>query len=511
MAQGESRVALIARSLTALVVVAGALAFSHAPGAGAALYGPVADSYVDSNRPTSNYGTKSYMLVDASPTRVGYVKFQVSGHVPGTQVLLQLTAQSTNSTGFRVHAVADNSWTETGIKYSNAPPVGDFIGASGRTEVGRSYRIDVTSAVTGDGPISFAITSPSSTSAKYGTRESATPPLLLDPPEPPSPFTVSYDGVSYKAQSASTTYTGTLKSVVESAAFELSEGGGGSITFTAGTFDLGADFWKFENIHDVQFIGQGVDSTIITNNTSATTDTEPFNTSNLKRIVVRDMTVNAAGAYRSTSDALDFDRGDDIVVERVKITGSRGRGIVFDGKELAGTGTSDRNVVRDCVITNTPGDGIEMLASSDNLIENCVITNVGGHAIQATKASSTAQQPNKASNNNVIRNNVIDEAGHDGINVNGSSNNQLTGNTITNSANNTPDRSGIGINTSDGRPCNGNVVQSNVAFDNQTPKTQKYGLKIGTSLCVGTIVSGNDFAGNLTAPIYDAGTGTIYN
>jgi len=54
-------------------------------------------------------------------------------------------------------------------------------------------------------------------------------------------------------------------------------------------------------------------------------------------------------------------------------------------------------------------------------------------------------------------------------------------------------------------------VSNNTATDTQGTKTQKYGLNIASSLCNRTVVGpGNDFAGNLTAPIHDVGTGTIY-
>ena len=91
------------------------------------------------------------------------------------------------------------------------------------------------------------------------------------------------------------------------------------------------------------------------------------------------------GTDRSTSDALDFDGGDEIVVERVKVTGSRGRGIIFDGKDAGQT--ADNNVVRDCVVTNVPGDGIQLLGSNNNLIENCTITNVGSMGIRVNRAT----------------------------------------------------------------------------------------------------------------------------
>ena len=211
------------------------------------------------------------------------------------------------------------------------------------------------------------------------------------------------------------------------------------------------------------------------------------------------MTVSAGGAIRTTSDALDFDSGDNNLVERVKVTNSRGHGIVFDGKNAGFT--AEHNVVRNCVITGPmPLDGVQFLGSSNNTIEGCTISGVVRHGIYADKASSTAAQPNKPSNNNVIRNNIVQSVGNNGIRIHGSNGNQITGNTVTNSAGNE-----IGIATTSPNECDDNVVQSNTLTNNT-----RYGLEISSSTCDRTVVGGNTFSGNGLGAIRDVGTGTIY-
>lgn len=302
---------------------------------------------------------------------------------------------------------------------------------------------------------------------------------------------------------------GSLKSVVETAAYTMSASGGGEIRFTAGDFDLGSDFFVLDSITGVRFIGQGIDVTTIRNVNSGALDTEPFDVTVAFGLVLRDFTVSAGGAPRSTSDALDFDNGNNIVVERVKVSSSRARGIVFDGKNPMYPQAADGNTVRDCVVTNVPTDGIELLASQRNLIEGCQITNVGGHGIQLTKSSTTASQPNKKSSDNIVRNNTIDNSGQDGININSSDRNQIANNTITNSSNVSSNRDGVRISSSDSQTCDDNLIIGNNATDNQVTKTQNYGLNISSSPCNRTVVQGNNFAGNKTAPIHDVGTGTI--
>jgi parallel beta-helix repeat protein len=304
------------------------------------------------------------------------------------------------------------------------------------------------------------------------------------------------------------TYSGTAKFVVESAVSNLKTLGGGTVTFEAGIFDLGTEFFKLRQISNIVFEGQGIDVTTIRNSTSVSADTEPFNFSGAYFVTIRDLTVSAGGATRTTSDAIDFDQGNDSLVERVKVVASRGKGIIFDGK---GTGwTANRNVVRDCVINGVPNDGVQFLAASNNRVEGCTITNTGGDGVEATKSSTSAPQPNKKSNDNVITGNVIDNSGENGVKINSSDRNLVSGNTITNSSDDVSSRDGIRVGAADSISCNDSVVELNTATDNQAVKTQKYGLNISSSLCNRTVVGTNDFTGNRVGAINDVGTGTKY-
>lgn len=327
-------------------------------------------------------------------------------------------------------------------------------------------------------------------------------------------FTVYRDGATatYHADSLTTssTYTGTLKFVVQSAVAELSTVDGGKISFQAGDFDLGSTWFELFFVTNITFEGQGIDVTVLRNNSSASTDTEPFDCTGCDRLTIKDMTISAGGPFRSTSDALDFDGGDNILIERVKVTSARGRGIAFDGKGGSGLNTADHNVVRDCIITGVPSHGIELLASTFNLIEGCTITDVAGSGIVVNKASAVATQPNKQSNDNVIRGNHVENSGNDGIRINSSSRNIIRSNTVLNSSDDTSGRDGIRIFSSDGIVCNDNLVELNTATDNQVPKTQRYGFRISNSTCNRTVVGTNDFTGNLTGSVFNAGTNTVF-
>lgn len=322
-------------------------------------------------------------------------------------------------------------------------------------------------------------------------------------------YVVTANGSGYKAspkRGGGRTYQGSLKSVLQRAASFLESKGGGKIKFTAGTFDFGSEYFQGVKVRGITFAGAGMSKTMIRNSSSADEDTEPFNFTGAFRVQVKNLAVSAGGPDRTTSDALDFDKGSRIKVIRVKVVNSRSRGIVFDGKDAGARAT--RNRVSGCIVKGVASHGIELLATSKTTVENCTITNVGRDGIAVTKASPTAAQSNKKSTGNLIRNNRIDQAGEHGILVLSSDNNRISDNHITNSGNKAASKDGIRIDSTDGVSCDDNVVTDNQATDTQKPKTQNYGLNIANKQCHRTQVSGNQFAGNLSGAMQDKGTGT---
>jgi parallel beta-helix repeat protein len=324
----------------------------------------------------------------------------------------------------------------------------------------------------------------------------------------PTHFVVRQEGANYVAQSQTKTYTGGLKTVVETAVADLKAAAGGTLTFQAGVFDLGTTYFRLENMTDITIEGQGMDVTFIQNNTSEAHDTEPFNTQGATRVIIRDLNVSAGGPPRTTSDAIDMDKGNNVLIQRVKITYSRGKGIIFDGKDAGWS--SQGNTVLDCNISGTNNDGIQFLASNNNRVEGCFIHDTVKDGIEATKSQSNAPQPHKKSNDNVIIGNIIDNAGQNGIRIHSSDRNQITGNQITNSSDDTANQDGIRIICDESITGDDNRVEGNTATDNQATKTQAYGLNIANSICNRTFVGTNHFAGNKTGTIRDVGTNTQY-
>lgn len=144
---------------------------------------PVADAYVISTSPTTNYGTGASLRVDGSPMTVSYLRFVVTG-LNGAALqsaLLRIYANSANTKGFSVQAVSDNSWVENRINYSNAPAAGSTINSSKAFGAGVWVDIDLSSYIKAEGAYSLALTTVSTTNTNLASRESGAnaPQLVL--------------------------------------------------------------------------------------------------------------------------------------------------------------------------------------------------------------------------------------------------------------------------------------------------------------------------------------------
>jgi hypothetical protein len=148
------------------------------PPAGTTLtFSPTADAHTLKSNTRKNYGTATTLLVDGSPAARTYFRFSVSGLTGKTVVSakLRLYAVDPSDAGGRLHRVTSTSWTESGIKWSNQPSyTSAIIGTIGAVTAGSWYEVDVKSAVTANGTISFALESTSSNGADYTSREGTT-------------------------------------------------------------------------------------------------------------------------------------------------------------------------------------------------------------------------------------------------------------------------------------------------------------------------------------------------
>ena len=133
----------------------------------------IADSYVESTKPSTNYGSATQIRVDGSPDVHSYLRFNIQG-LSGTvtSATLRVYANSAVSAGYEARSVSNNTWTESGITYSNAPPVGSVLGSSGNVNSNTWTSVNVTSYITGNGAYNLGLTTSSDTALSLASRES---------------------------------------------------------------------------------------------------------------------------------------------------------------------------------------------------------------------------------------------------------------------------------------------------------------------------------------------------
>jgi chitodextrinase len=145
---------------------------------------PTDDAHVQQDLPAQNFGSPASLQVDNSPVKHVYLKFTVGG--VGTKTVknakLRLYCVDPSGVGGDFRRVADSTWTQATLNWSNAPS-GDAatIASLASVQANTWYEVDLSSLVTGDGTYSVEITSTSSNGADYTSREGGTnaPQLVL--------------------------------------------------------------------------------------------------------------------------------------------------------------------------------------------------------------------------------------------------------------------------------------------------------------------------------------------
>jgi hypothetical protein len=137
---------------------------------------PTADTYVQSDKATSNFGSATIISTDNSPIKHMLLKFAVSG--VGTRsiasVKLRLYCIDPSSFGGNFQRVADTSWSESGVTWNTAPVADSAsLGSIGKVVASTWYELDVTPLLSGDGTVSLRVSSTSTDGADYASKEGA--------------------------------------------------------------------------------------------------------------------------------------------------------------------------------------------------------------------------------------------------------------------------------------------------------------------------------------------------
>jgi hypothetical protein len=189
---------------------------------------PVADAYVAGDITTTNYGRSATLKADGSPDYRSYLRFNVSDIVgPVTNATLRLYTTSSSATGYQVKQVTTQTWEEGTITYANAPAVGASIGSSGNFASGNWTSVNVTSLITGNGTFDLAVSTTSSTSMNFNSRDATSnqPQLVIQTSATPTTST------STPTRTPTSVITPTITRTPTSTP---TAGAPGTLTFTAG-------------------------------------------------------------------------------------------------------------------------------------------------------------------------------------------------------------------------------------------------------------------------------------
>lgn len=139
-------------------------------------FSPIADTYIQADKPSSNFGSATTLQADNSPVKHALLKFAVSGVGSSTVATakLRLYNVDSSSSGGVFHQVLDSSWGETTVNWNSAPAVaGSAVASLGAVAINTWYEVDLSSVVRGDDTYSFRISSTSSNGADYTSKEGA--------------------------------------------------------------------------------------------------------------------------------------------------------------------------------------------------------------------------------------------------------------------------------------------------------------------------------------------------
>lgn len=135
---------------------------------------PVADAMVAQAAPDANYGTTTMLHADLSPNEESYLKFDVQGISQSvTSAKLRLWLRDGTANAPQVVVCSDTSWQERGITWNNKPAAGAVVADLGAVNTGTWIEYDVTSAITGNGLVTFGLIAQSSDALSANSRENS--------------------------------------------------------------------------------------------------------------------------------------------------------------------------------------------------------------------------------------------------------------------------------------------------------------------------------------------------
>jgi chitodextrinase len=146
---------------------------------------PTDDASIRADQPGTNFGTQGAIGLDSSPVKHYLMKFDISG-IGSRTVLsakLRLACIDSSDSGGIFYPVLDPSaWTEGSVTWNSSPAADTTqLATLGSVSATRSYEVDLTSLITGDGVVSMKVVSNSASGngAEFSSKEGSAPPQLV--------------------------------------------------------------------------------------------------------------------------------------------------------------------------------------------------------------------------------------------------------------------------------------------------------------------------------------------
>jgi hypothetical protein len=141
---------------------------------------PVADTYVSTAHPDANYGTEPNLRADATPKIRSYLRFrlpELSGRIVRAQ--LRLWSPTGDLAGYSVQTVTSNRWAERDITSRSRPARDTSVARSGPFGPGTWSSADVAGLTDDSQELSLVVTTRSSHSITFDSREGPNRPQLV--------------------------------------------------------------------------------------------------------------------------------------------------------------------------------------------------------------------------------------------------------------------------------------------------------------------------------------------
>jgi len=140
------------------------------------VFSPTDDAYVRSDAAGSNFGSATTLQTDGDPVKDFLMRFTVSGvgSKTITSATLRLYCVDSATAGGTFRPTATTTWTEGAVTWTTAPVAASSPTVSlGAVTAGTWVTVNVKTFVTGDGVVSFRVSSTSSNGADYTSSEGA--------------------------------------------------------------------------------------------------------------------------------------------------------------------------------------------------------------------------------------------------------------------------------------------------------------------------------------------------